>query len=333
MEDCGVCMVGKNTVQKHEMQISPHVMTALADLTFKYAGTLLPLSAFYELTVRVWWNKVREKNGNKEHVSSYRGVGVVCQRERVCSKLKTWMWCVKENKYSWELGKSWWWIDWSFTGICIWLPKFFHVALNLAFLCIGFLEDWGCDAEELAKDVELFAHHAGRKSVMVDDVLLAGMFHKIWSFVWVETTQKVDAWICLIFWWELMYLSTQSLPQSLSSHPCLLDSLQLLCGQADTLWNRWGWSFQHTGMKMWWQNCGHLHGVSQKVKSINQRKSAREPLTKNLMHVPERGDAILLLLQLLIRTHGPLVWTWTRLANPKLLYLGAGCWDGHKFVE
>jgi centromere protein S len=57
-------MVGKNTVQKHEMQISPHVMTALADLTFKYA-------------------------------------------------------------------------------------------------------------EELAKDVELFAHHAGRKSVMVDDVLLA----------------------------------------------------------------------------------------------------------------------------------------------------------------
>jgi hypothetical protein len=53
-------------------------------------------------------------------------------------------------------------------------------------------------------------------------------------------------------------------------------------------------------MKMWWQNCGHLHGVSRKVKSINQRKSAREPLLKNLMHVPERGDAILLLLQLLI---------------------------------
>jgi histone H3/H4 len=31
--------------------------------------------------------------------------------------------------------------------------------------------------------VELFAHHAGRKSVMVDDVLLAGMFQEIWSFV------------------------------------------------------------------------------------------------------------------------------------------------------
>jgi len=73
------------------------------------------------------------------------------------------------------------------------------------------------------------------------------------------------------------------------------------------LWKRWGCTFQHTGMKMWWQNCGHLHGVSQKVESINQRKSAREPLPKNLMHVPERGDAILLLLQLLIRTHGPLV--------------------------
>ncbi len=31
--------------------------------------------------------------------------------------------------------------------------------------------------------MELFAHHAGRKSVMVDDVLLAGMFQEIWSFV------------------------------------------------------------------------------------------------------------------------------------------------------
>jgi hypothetical protein len=51
------------------------------------------------------------------------------------------------------------------------------------------------------------------------------------------------------------------------------------------------------------------------------------------MHVPERGDAILLLLQLLIWTHGPLVWTWTHLANLKLLFLGAGCWDGHKSVE
>ncbi|CAM6049496.1 unnamed protein product [Sphagnum compactum] len=59
-----VIATAEREVQKHEMQISPHVMTALADLTFKYA-------------------------------------------------------------------------------------------------------------EELAKDVELFAHHAGRKSVMVDDVLLA----------------------------------------------------------------------------------------------------------------------------------------------------------------
>lgn len=31
--------------------------------------------------------------------------------------------------------------------------------------------------------MELFAHHAGRKSVMVDDVLLAGMFQQIWSVV------------------------------------------------------------------------------------------------------------------------------------------------------
>lgn len=44
-----------------------------------------------------------------------------------------------------------------------------------------------CDAEQLAKDVEMFAQHAGRKSVNMEDVILSGnYFRSMLEYFYVE---------------------------------------------------------------------------------------------------------------------------------------------------
>lgn len=62
------------------------------------------------------------------------------------------------------------WADFSFLRVQLVLDLFGLHLCMWAFLLISSVR---C-AEQLAKDVELFAQHGGRKSIKVEDVILTG---------------------------------------------------------------------------------------------------------------------------------------------------------------